>query len=345
MPLLFYLIISDVHVTRARSNSQDVTLVLRLFSFMCSKWDGSSRSCKYFLRYLLPDITALKCSFQKAFVTLPIQVHLLIYKTTWIWTTQLIHKMFLLRVDGLENDYLTAVFDSRHHFPRFVWSVVGIAMVGLGVFCFVELVTDFLQYPSYTEISSQSAEEYYLPAITICNMNLLNKTKMQETKTGKGPQSQTVYDLYREFAGIVGNRGAGQDRKNVDYDALNNLNLYKDFRWDILETVDHGSFTFAKEQLGNVRGSGLVNTKYTEMGNCLEINDNQALVQRVNGPMGGLSIIIDTKTDDYLETTESEGFLVLIRMPNETVLNKEYAFAVTPGRTTYVELRTTQVTR
>ena len=43
------------------------------------------------------------------------------------------------------------------------------------------------------------------------------------------------------------------------------------------------------------------------MGNCLEINDNQVLVQKVNGPVGGLSLTLDTKVADYTEDTVSAG--------------------------------------
>ena len=81
------------------------------------------------------------------------------------------------------------------------------------------------------------------------------------------------------------------------------------------------------------------------MGSCLEVNDQEILVQRVNGPVGGLSMVLDTRTEHYLESTETEGFFVLLRMPNETVLNKEYAFAVSPGKETLVQLQTTEITR
>ena len=37
------------------------------------------------------------------------------------------------------------------------------------------------------------------------------------------------------------------------------------------------------------------------------------------------------------------GFFVMFRMPGETVLNKEYAFNVSPGKEILVELDTVQV--
>ena len=49
----------------------------------------------------------------------------------------------------------------------------------------------------------------------------------------------------------------------------------------------------------------LINVEYTEMGNCLEINDNQMLVQRVNGATGGFSITLDTRVAHYTDDTVS----------------------------------------
>ena len=45
---------------------------------------------------------------------------------------------------------------------------------------------------------------------------------------------------------------------------------------------------------------------YTANGECMEMNDNEELVQRVNGAIGGLTIVLDALTGDYLPETVSE---------------------------------------
>ena len=212
-----------------------------------------------------------------------------------------------------------------------------------------------MSYPSYTEISSQFTTEFHLPAITICNINRLNRTKMEADKIS-GSGGLNLYDLYSQLmedtnlrskskGGVKNSNSRRQNNKGagISYELINNMNVYRTFRWDILSTLNGVTLTFAKEKL--LKTGDTFKTDLTEMGNCLEINDNQALVQKVNGPVGGLSMILDAQTEHYIKSTESEGFYVVLRMANESVISKEYAFAVSPGRETFIQLQTTEVTR
>ena len=241
---------------------------------------------------------------------------------------------------------MDSIISYKHIIPKLIWTVLGLLMLALGVWCAVELVQDYFSFPSYTELSSEFVNEYHLPAITICNVNLLNRTKMEEDKLKSDP-SMSVYDLYKGLLGQFTDRAESDDEesKGVPYERMNNLNVHKDYTWDILSTLERSRFTFAKERLKSSVQSDYITVDYTEMGSCLEINDNQLLVQRVNGPVGGLSMILDAKIEDYLESTEAEGFYVVLRMANESVISKEYAFAVSPGKEWYIQLETKEVTR
>ncbi|XP_063694587.1 acid-sensing ion channel 1A-like [Bolinopsis microptera] len=225
-------------------------------------------------------------------------------------------------------------------------------MLGMGVWLTAELLQDWLTYPSYTELSSEFTNEYYLPAITICNINLMNKTKMEEDKievAGKRGFNTTVsvYKLFQDLQEKHQDRSSARSvaSKDLPYERIDSMHAQQTYSWNIRSTLDLQSFTFAKEVLPANRESDYLTIRFTEMGSCLEVNDQEILVQRVNGRIGGLSMILDTRTEHYLESTETEGFFVLLRMPNETVLNKEYAFAVSPGKETFVQLQTTEITR
>ena len=77
-------------------------------------------------------------------------------------------------------------------------------MLGMGVWLTTELLEDWLTHPSYTEISSEFTNEYYLPAITICNINLMNRTKMEADKVemvGKRGFNTTV-SVYKLFQAL-----------------------------------------------------------------------------------------------------------------------------------------------
>ena len=75
----------------------------------------------------------------------------------------------------------------------------------------------------------------------------------------------------------------------------------------------------------------------------MELNDDEQLVQRVNGAVGGLSLTLDTLTEHYMPETERAGFLVTLRMANETVLSQEFGFMVSPGKEYAINLRTKRV--
>ena len=62
---------------------------------------------------------------------------------------------------------------------------------------------------------------------------------------------------------------------------------------------------FAKSTMTAEDVDQLINLDYTEMGNCMEINDNQMLVQRSVGATGGFSITLDTSVAHYTDDTVS----------------------------------------
>ena len=67
------------------------------------------------------------------------------------------------------------------------------------------------------------------------------------------------------------------------------------------------------------------------MGQCLNLNDDESLVQVVAGKYGGLTIDLDAKIADYFPATTTKGFEIYLRNPNETVLIDKGGILVTPG--------------
>ena len=59
-------------------------------------------------------------------------------------------------------------------------------------------------------------------------------------------------------------------------------------------------YSFAKEQKNYTDFTTLA---YTSNGLCMEMNDDEVLVQRVNGAIGGLTLTLDAMTDHYLPET------------------------------------------
>ena len=53
------------------------------------------------------------------------------------------------------------------------------------------------------------------------------------------------------------------------------------------------------------------------------MNDNEVLVQRVNGAIGGLTLVLDTLTGDYLPETVSSRELRFCRSCGKIILPVE----------------------
>jgi len=149
---------------------------------------------------------------------------------------------------------------------------------------------------------------------------------------------ETAYDIYKDM--MTTYNDASTTDSDTDYGDLDDIKLYKNYGMDanlmILNMTRFSKQSKIINDLGGVRE--------TELGRCWQINDRSDLVQWVAGPTGGLELVLDARTADYIETTESSGFSVTLHMPNETVLNKEFAFYVGVGQHAEVNLKYTGYT-
>lgn len=242
--------------------------------------------------------------------------------------------------------YITAARRYSQVLPKIPWLLLGLGMLGFTTYCLYEMLFDYVHYPSFNLVTTEFAGEYHFPAITICNTNKLNRSSMEADRV----KGMSTYDRYKTLLEVNADRKASSDVKESKGQSvmklmqnLDSMDIYRRFRWDILSTMDQ--FTFAAARLDWGDKDEYIKVQDTEMGSCLQINDKRTLVQRVNGPRGGLSLVLDTQLENYLDETQNEGFYVVIRMPGERVLNREYAFMVSPGKEHYISLDTVQVER
>ncbi|KAL5266191.1 hypothetical protein ACHWQZ_G003561 [Mnemiopsis leidyi] len=207
-------------------------------------------------------------------------------------------------------------------------------MTGFCLYIVVQLLSGYYQYDSYNLEYSRVAQKYTLPAITICNVNPLNYTKLKE----KG-----IYPAYKDWINVIKKRNSTEDEEKTEPNGdLDDIDIHTQFKMDIKASVIDSLTSFAREP---TTYKNFTSFAYTSNGDCMEMNDNEVLVQRVNGAIGGLTLVLDTLTGDYLPETETAGFLVTLRMSNETVLSQEFGFLVAPGKQHNINLRTRKVTR
>ena len=58
----------------------------------------------------------------------------------------------------------------------------------------------------------------------------------------------------------------------------------------------------------------------------------------MEGPIGGLVVVLDLNTEHYLNNTEADGVYITLRMLNETIVNKGLGFTVSPGEEVLINI-------
>ena len=188
------------------------------------------------------------------------------------------------RFRDISNNYLEEVLkNNRTKQGRTIWFVLFLGMAAICFYISYLLLSHFFQYESYNLEFSQLANSYTLPAITICNLNILNYTEMIE----KGKETnQDIYGEYKTWNANVGKRDPNStEEKDENSTWIGNEEMYTKYKMEIRDAVVSDLTTFAKEVKDH---NDFTSHAYTSSGFCLEMNDNAELVQRVNGAIGGM---------------------------------------------------------
>ncbi|KAL5256360.1 hypothetical protein ACHWQZ_G011554 [Mnemiopsis leidyi] len=230
------------------------------------------------------------------------------------------------RFKDIGNNYLEEILkDYRSHLGRAIWSLLFLVMGVVCGYIAYQLLSQYFEYDSYNLEYTTLANSYHLPAITICSLNVLNYTKMIEVGE---EENKEIYKEWKAWYSSTGKRDSeSDDREENKNDLLDSEEIYTKFA---REPSDHRNFT---------------SEAYTSSGLCLEMNDNEELVQKVNGAIGGLALTLDALTEHYLPETAKAGFRLTFRMPNETVLSQEFGILLSPGKEYHINLHTKQVSR
>ena len=245
-----------------------------------------------------------------------------------------------LKLEDIDNHYLAELFKPKSRVLKVFYVICFLCSFGFCMYLIVKLLQNYFSYDSFNVVSVRLATKFTLPAITICNLNPFSKKKMKEEEVFKKPPT-TLLDLYYQLVSQYGKRNSKTSER---IDGFDNLNIYDEFTTDINSFIV--SATFSKSDLISSREfTKYYNISYTELGQCIEIGDNNKLIQKVEGPIGGLTLVLDANVQDYLGTTESVGFAIFLRMEKEAVLNKEFAFHVQPGSEVFVNMKYSQITR
>eukprot|EP00116_Pleurobrachia_bachei_P001429 sb/3461691/ len=182
----------------------------------------------------------------------------------------------------IENRFKTELQNHRSKIWKGYWVIILLLMTGVCAQLVYELITNYLAYDSYNLYYTNLGSEYQLPSITICNLNVLDRTELEKSSVTVGGKNITYDVIFTEILETYSSRDNTDGWEQIPgADTLSNVisaaDLFLNYGMDI-ESEIVGDIQFAKKSF-NLSQIGSV--QVTEMGSCLELNDNELLVQRL----------------------------------------------------------------
>lgn len=248
--------------------------------------------------------------------------------------TDKIHELWLTFLNSCTLHGFHFCFSGNPPLRRVIWSLLLLGAFALFVEKCKTSIDSFFQYPFTTTTVIVYESSMVFPAVSICNYNDARLSKMNGT---------LVHKLF------VCSQSAG---KNCSH-------LKKDVTGEVMkQTLSKAAHRLDEMILdchwGKKAGDGIPcsHNDFVEFRNAHEDvcftfnsgkNGTRGFTTTNTGEENGLRLLIDTQHHDYYYDVESAGFKVILHDQAETP-SKMQGYAVSPGFTTYMELRKRKVT-
>ena len=236
---------------------------------------------------------------------------------------------------------------------RIAWGILLFTGLSLLLGFTVSAVVEYFQYKVNTIVTVGSEREAAFPAVTLCNLNALRKSKFVESK------NNSKYSQLFMLAKILSMMDLTGSNENVTIPSFSGENVREMYRY-----FGHNMSPFSK-------GGMLLNCTYrntpcnesffkpvlTNLGQCYTFNPGgdfgkerygkEILTATQPGSSFGLGMRLTVQSDDYvlMPTQEfSAGWKIFVHDQRELPLVADYGFALSPGTHTFVGLVKRKVT-
>lgn len=266
------------------------------------------------------------------------------------------------------------VFWRRPLWARIGWLIILLAFTGYYLFTAYKSITNFASFPINTVITQKYVDKLDFPAVTICPLNLISKNKIStldndpnfikfglndsfcsataQVRSGRPcgaammcccvtfllfDGAKTVPDCTSQYAGSL---SAALESSGNYFDTVRYYNKYGQGIDDMLAP----NVCLFDTDFVNQCGVSDFTTTVTDWGKCFTFNadpDNVKTTQ-LNGPGGGLNILLDAQVADQTIGRLSEGFTVVIHRQGEFFVPWD-GINVSPGNQAVITLHQQRV--
>ena len=239
-----------------------------------------------------------------------------------------IHELWVSFLDSCTLHGFHFCFSGNPPVRRVIWTLLLLGAFALFFEKCTVSIKNYFQFPFTTTTLMVYENSLVFPAVTLCNYNdarfsKMNGTRFHELYFRKEIKRENVSHLMEEIS--------GEEMTNTLSNAAHRLDeMIQECEWQKDSKCDHKNFTEFKNADGDV---------------CFTFNsgkNSSALLTSRTGEDKGLRLLIDVQHYDYYFAVESAGFKVILHDQDETPV-KMQGLAVSPGFTTYMELKKKKV--
>lgn len=208
---------------------------------------------------------------------------------------------------------------------RVVWLCLLIAVSCYGIYNLTDTLIRYYKYDSYFSSKNVLQTQLRLPAITICNMNNLNLTKMND----KFP--------------ILANATLSNFQQSPTLRAQLEQILLKDVTDETQLTLEETFVYCLGGYLKALKCENYTEKLYTDTGICTTFNGQQTqvpLTAAAPGRQQGFALILDVNArQESMSAFRGDGFLISVHHHDEYPNLDQNSFLLQPGTVTQVQVQ------
>ncbi|XP_078693278.1 acid-sensing ion channel 2-like isoform X1 [Branchiostoma floridae x Branchiostoma belcheri] len=225
---------------------------------------------------------------------------------------------------------------------RVLWVVAILGSYSGFAYMFSSMIIDYFSYRTITDTKLEFSEDLTFPAVTICNMNKFDETKLKIIDFSY--LSLFLYGVQLDVDAILASPGAYPDEtvnSTLEGVTVGDLLLEKGFnlQWPRMPLC---------KWKGNPCTQQDFNHSFGYYGNCYTFNAdaNSPLKQTIQGSGNGFVAFVDLKVNDYTESyyasgNSEVGLKLLLHDQNEPPMMDTQGIALAPGSHAFIAAKRT----
>ncbi|CAH1266746.1 ASIC5 [Branchiostoma lanceolatum] len=248
------------------------------------------------------------------------------------------------------------IINAKRPVHKAIWAVLFLAAFSVAVWQISERFVAYFSYDTVTNIKVEFKDELDFPAVTICNFNRYELSKVTPS------QLDYINEILELSAGFLGDdtgelgfdyddyddESAGFGPEEPDY-TLNVSAVPADF--DLADLTLQAGFVLDETTLQDCRWRGLkcyaenFTHVFTSYGNCYTFNgdEKKTMRQTIPGSGNGLYVVIDIQQEEYTEKppggSSDAGLKFLVHPLSEPPKIDSQGTAVQPGTHVYASIQ------